>query len=279
VNAWATECQLLEPHSLDDKRKQRNRNFVLFALRKGDCLPIALKFVRDRSEGEREVQLFETISKFRDHPLNHIVPFVTSLCPGDKLAMFPCIIVTERTATMTVENWSPDKGVFYKFVTQLIEGVTFLHEVCRIAHRDIAPRNILVRCEWNELKVMIVDLGFGTWVGHKMTAECGTPDFMAPEIEEEEQYNELVDVFSAGKVVEHVFEKLPLWDDELPSVEDVKSFIQGIVQIDPVLRPSARNALDRWNALLATSQDYRSKPRALTSFQTEEMQFQVKSHF
>ncbi|KAJ0971098.1 hypothetical protein J5N97_019057 [Dioscorea zingiberensis] len=86
-----------------------------------------------------------------------------------------------------VKNWA----------RQILRGLEFLHgHNPPILHRDLKCDNIFVNGNQGEVK--IGDLGLAI-VMQQPTARSviGTPEFMAPELYEEE-YNELVDIYSFG---------------------------------------------------------------------------------
>ncbi|KAE8055076.1 hypothetical protein FH972_011941 [Carpinus fangiana] len=86
-----------------------------------------------------------------------------------------------------IKNWA----------RQILRGLCYLHrQNPPIIHRDLKCDNILVNGNNGEVK--IGDLGLAT-VMQQPTARSviGTPEFMAPELYEEE-YNNLVDIYSFG---------------------------------------------------------------------------------
>ncbi|KAK4746450.1 hypothetical protein SAY87_012762 [Trapa incisa] len=89
-----------------------------------------------------------------------------------------------------IKNWSK----------QILQGLVYLHnQQPPVIHRDLKCDNIFVNGNHGEVK--IGDLGLAT-VRNQPTARSviGTPEFMAPELYEEE-YNELVDVYSFGMCI------------------------------------------------------------------------------
>ncbi|XP_027351035.1 probable serine/threonine-protein kinase WNK7 [Abrus precatorius] len=83
---------------------------------------------------------------------------------------------------------------------QILQGLIYLHNhKPPIIHRDLKCDNIFVNGNHGEVK--IGDLGLAI-VMQQPTARSviGTPEFMAPELYEEE-YNELVDVYSFGMCI------------------------------------------------------------------------------
>ncbi|TXG63062.1 hypothetical protein EZV62_010056 [Acer yangbiense] len=92
---------------------------------------------------------------------------------------------------------SVDMKVIKNWARQVLHGLVHLHgHNPPIIHRDLKCDNIFVNGNHGEVK--IGDLGLAI-VMQKSTAKSviGTPEFMAPELYEEE-YNELVDVYSFG---------------------------------------------------------------------------------
>ncbi|KAG8387214.1 hypothetical protein BUALT_Bualt03G0230000 [Buddleja alternifolia] len=85
-----------------------------------------------------------------------------------------------------------------KWSVQILIGLDYLHthEPC-IIHRDLNCSNIFIN--GNIGKVKIGDLGLATVVGksHAAHSLIGTPEYMAPELYEE-NYTELVDIYSFG---------------------------------------------------------------------------------
>ncbi|KAJ8761265.1 hypothetical protein K2173_001321 [Erythroxylum novogranatense] len=86
-----------------------------------------------------------------------------------------------------IKNWA----------RQLLRGLIYLHSHNPpIIHRDLKCDNVFVNGNHGEVK--IGDLGLATVMQQPTTKSViGTPEFMAPELYEEE-YNELVDKYSFG---------------------------------------------------------------------------------
>lgn len=88
-----------------------------------------------------------------------------------------------------------------KWSRQILTGLSYLHnrDPC-IIHRDLNCSNIFVN--GNSGKIKIGDLGLAAIVGksHAAHSIIGTPEFMAPELYEE-NYTEQVDIYSFGMCV------------------------------------------------------------------------------
>ncbi|KAI9186256.1 hypothetical protein LWI28_015324 [Acer negundo] len=88
-----------------------------------------------------------------------------------------------------------------KWSKQILKGLHYLHthEPC-IIHRDLNCSNVFVN--GNIGQVNIGDLGLAAIVGksHSAHSILGTPEFMAPELYDED-YTEMVDIYSFGMCV------------------------------------------------------------------------------
>lgn len=106
-----------------------------------------------------------------------------------------------------------DVRALKKWSRQILEGLAYLHSHDPpIIHRDLKCDNIFVNGNQGEVK--IGDLGLAAILQQARAAHSviGTPEFMAPELYEEE-YNELVDIYAFGMCL------LELMTLEYPYVE------------------------------------------------------------
>ncbi|KAG9134319.1 hypothetical protein Leryth_026192 [Lithospermum erythrorhizon] len=91
-----------------------------------------------------------------------------------------------------------DLRALKKWSRQILEGLSYLHgHDPPVIHRDLKCDNIFVNGNQGEVK--IGDLGLAAILHQARSAHSviGTPEFMAPELYEEE-YNELVDIYAFG---------------------------------------------------------------------------------
>ncbi|KAH9314359.1 hypothetical protein KI387_022986, partial [Taxus chinensis] len=94
----------------------------------------------------------------------------------------------KRVDIIAIKNWA----------CQILQGLLYLHSHDPpIIHRDLKCDNIFVNGNHGEVK--IGDLGLAAILRqtHSARSVIGTPEFMAPELYEEE-YNELVDIYAFG---------------------------------------------------------------------------------
>ncbi|CAJ1963957.1 unnamed protein product [Sphenostylis stenocarpa] len=149
-----------------------------------------------------------------------------------------------------------------KWSKQILEGLNYLHlhDPC-IIHRDLNCSNVFVNGNTGQVK--IGDLGLAAIVGksHSAHSVLGTPEFMAPELYDED-YTEMVDIYSFGMcVLEMVTLEIPYSECDnvakiykkvssgvrpqaLSKIRDpeVKAFIERCLA-QPRARPSAAELL------------------------------------
>ena len=140
-------------------------------------------------------------------------------------------------------------SIMYK---KICEGVKAIHEL-KMVHRDLKPENILLD---NKLNPKICDFGWSVEIGknEKRGTFCGTYEYMAPEIYENEKYNVSVDIWSLGVLLYEMFHGFsPFSSKSVFKIyrniveegfkfkegmdEDAKNLIKMILQNDPKKRP------------------------------------------
>ncbi|CAN6585437.1 unnamed protein product [Malus baccata var. baccata] len=112
-------------------------------------------------------------------------------------------IITEIFTSGTLRQYRRkhkhvDLRALKKWSRQILEGLWYLHNHDPpVIHRDLKCDNIFVNGNQGEVK--IGDLGLAAILRQARSAHSviGTPEFMAPELYEEE-YNELVDIYAFG---------------------------------------------------------------------------------
>lgn len=89
-----------------------------------------------------------------------------------------------------------DEKLVAKIYIQVCQAVKFLHDNS-IIHRDIKPENILLD---ENLNAKLCDFGWSAEakIDETRLTFCGTYEYMAPEIFENEEYNGSVDIWSLG---------------------------------------------------------------------------------
>lgn len=176
--------------------------------------------------------------------------FITEVCTSGNLRQYRK--KHRHVSIRALKKWS----------RQVLEGLEYLHthEPC-IIHRDLNCSNIFINGNTGQVK--IGDLGFAAIVGknHEAHSILGTPEYMAPELYEED-YTEMVDIYSFGMcLLEMVTMEIPYSEcdsvakiykkvtagikpEGLNKVTDpeVKAFIEKSIA-QPRARPSASDLL------------------------------------
>eukprot|EP00257_Ricinus_communis_P015565 XP_015573513.1 probable serine/threonine-protein kinase WNK9 isoform X3 [Ricinus communis] len=119
---------------------------------------------------------------------NRNINFVTEMFTSGTLRQYR--LKHRRVNIRAVKHWC----------RQILKGLLYLHSHNPpVIHRDLKCDNIFVNGNQGEVK--IGDLGLAAILKKSYAARCvGTPEFMAPEVYEEE-YNELVDIYAFGMCV------------------------------------------------------------------------------
>ncbi|KAH7865295.1 hypothetical protein Vadar_004820 [Vaccinium darrowii] len=107
----------------------------------------------------------------------------------------------------------------------LISAIAYCHHL-GVAHRDIKPDNVLFDSRYNKLK--LADFGSAEWFGSggTMSGVVGTPYYVAPEVLSGREYNEKVDVWSAGVILYIMLAGVPPFYGET-AVETFEAVMRG----------------------------------------------------
>ncbi|CAL8989640.1 unnamed protein product [Prunus brigantina] len=156
-------------------------------------------FLRNPEDLERlyrEIHLLKTlkhnnIMKFYSSwvdTANRHINFVTEMFTSGTLRQYR--LKHKRVNIRAVKHWC----------RQILKGLLYLHSLDPpVIHRDLKCDNIFINGNQGEVK--IGDLGLAAVLRKSHADRCvGTPEFMAPEVYEEE-YNELVDIYSFGMCI------------------------------------------------------------------------------
>ncbi|CAM8986121.1 unnamed protein product [Rhodiola kirilowii] len=119
---------------------------------------------------------------------NRNINFVTEMFTSGTLRQYR--LKHKRVNIRAIKHWC----------RQILKGLLYLHSLNPpVIHRDLKCDNIFINGNQGEVK--IGDLGLAGILHKSHAARCvGTPEFMAPEVYQEE-YNELVDIYSFGMCI------------------------------------------------------------------------------
>ncbi|CAD8172873.1 unnamed protein product [Paramecium pentaurelia] len=94
---------------------------------------------------------------------------------------------------------------------QILNALVFLHRK-GIIHRDLKPENIFI-CDNNYVKLIDLGLGYQMFSRGFIGQQVGTPYYIAPEVINQQEQSQLVDIFSLGIIFYQMINNYqhPLW--------------------------------------------------------------------
>ncbi|KAJ8604282.1 hypothetical protein CTAYLR_002492 [Chrysophaeum taylorii] len=151
-----------------------------------------------------------------------------------------------------------------KVIQILLDVMTHLHDK-NIAHRDLKPENLLLKSQKNDHSLKVADFGFAARShGATLSTQCGTPNYVAPEIIRNEKYGFEVDMWSVGVLTfvllggyppfhndnqKELFRRIKHADFQFDPqywnvvTDDAKDFITKLLVPNPTKRLTARQAM------------------------------------
>ena len=157
------------------------------------------------------------------------------------------------------DNQTLPEDVLQKVAAQLVSALKYLHSL-RIIHRDLKPQNVLISANGT---LKLCDFGFARALSNTtlvLNSIKGTPLYMAPELVQEQQYNEKVDIWSLGVILyELYYGKTPFFTNSIykliqmivndqitwpgPISADFKDFLCKMLQKNPEVRESCEELM------------------------------------
>lgn len=184
LSAHSFACKSIDKRSLSDPTDRR-------------CLDVEPKILRLLSACPNVLRLHHVYDN------DDYLYLVTDLCDGGDLY--------DRLASGNRFSERDAAAIF----NQLMVAVAFCHRV-GVAHRDIKPDNILFDSRG---RLKLADFGsaevFG--VSSEMSGVVGTPYYVAPEVLMGRNYDEKVDVWSAGVILYTMLAGVPPFYGEGPA--------------------------------------------------------------
>ncbi|CAD8205401.1 unnamed protein product [Paramecium octaurelia] len=262
---------------------------------------MAVKQVFIKSGDENKVQSIqreiEILSKLQ-HP--HIVRYYGSERKKDQLNIF-LEYVSGGSVLMMIKRFGKFKESLIKvYLKQILLGLQYLHSQ-GVIHRDIKGANILIN---QNGQVKLADFGSGKQLSEIQQdivgSLCGTPNFMAPEVINQQQYGKKADIWSLGctmiematgqppfsevKNIYTIMVKISKLTDMIPIPEELKSdqardFLKRCLQLNPEDRWEAENLLQH-PFLVSKEQRYsgiNSAQEKKNTFITDDQLFQLHS--
>ncbi|GLC53675.1 hypothetical protein PLESTB_000775200 [Pleodorina starrii] len=168
--------------------------------------PVAIKKWFDPNHSEQMVQEFReevmTLAELR-HP--HVMQFLGACMKPPHLAMVTEHMPFSLHHVLYQAGVELDRKKVVGLAQDIARAFIYLHSRRpAIVHRDIKPANFLVDRAW---KVKVCDFGLAS--NSKAQAGAGTPQYMAPELWDNKAYNEKVDVYAFGVMLNELVAKEP----------------------------------------------------------------------
>ena len=131
--------------------------------------------------------------------------------------------------TIKKEKKGFSEDITFKYFIQALNAIYFLHEN-NIIHRDIKPENFLLM---NKDLIKLCDFGWSTEIeiGNRTTF-CGTFEYMAPEIINDEPYEKGVDVWALGVLLYELFYGFTPFQPSDNSVDKVNDILCKVLKND-----------------------------------------------
>ncbi|OHT01085.1 5'-AMP-activated protein kinase catalytic subunit alpha-2 [Tritrichomonas foetus] len=115
-----------------------------------------------------------------------------------------------------------------RYFSQIISAVEYLHDVVKVAHRDLKAENVLLD---KNLNARLIDFGLSNTFSDEqpeLSTACGSPAYAAPEMVRGMPYTKMADIWSAGVLLyAMVTGTLPFDDD------NVQMMLQKIAYTEP----------------------------------------------
>ena len=156
-----------------------------------------------------EVMLLKTLSPQNKYIINFYNAWLDE--PRGQLHFITGLALSGTLKQYINKNSHINMRVIKKWSNQILEGINFLHKQ-NIAHRDLKCNNIFINSNTGD--ILIGDLGLAKRRNDKFHSVIGTPEYMAPEMYENETeemgYDEKVDIYAFGMcLLEMITKKVP----------------------------------------------------------------------
>ncbi|OHS95365.1 hypothetical protein TRFO_38505 [Tritrichomonas foetus] len=177
-------------------------SLIMKAIHRPSGQTVAIKKYRKAHQNEyvkREIEIHRSI----EHPF--IIHFFGSIQNEMETLIFMNFIDSSSTLYDKLKKDGPIvEYEAQKLFSQLICALLFLHNDCKVVHRDLKLENIVV--SENSL-IQVIDFGLSRHLdkSEMMDVQCGSLPYSAPEILRGDPYTNKVDIWSAGVILFSLF--------------------------------------------------------------------------
>mmetsp|Transcript_12192 Transcript_12192/g.22483 ORF Transcript_12192/g.22483 Transcript_12192/m.22483 type:complete len:361 (-) Transcript_12192:240-1322(-) len=137
-----------------------------------------------------------------------------------------------------------------EWTREVCEGLSHLHSA-GVVHRDLKPANLLMDSAG---QIRICDFGYACNVSERRTDPAGTREYAAPEVMNMQCQSSglpqttAADIYSLGTCLQHfLLGRIPAGPHDIPPhvSAETKQLLTTMLQVDPVLRPTAEDLLEQ----------------------------------
>lgn len=203
----------------------------------------AMKVMNKDQISEKGMLRYVVTEKMLLSKLNHpfIVPLVSSFQINTHLMLV--LPYCPDTLQDRVKKKIP-KRLVRLYASELVLALGYLHSQ-NIIYRDLKPSNVLINEDGH---LMLADFGLAKETKYMKTSSfCGSFGYLAPEMEENQEYGKEVDWYMLGLVLFEMITGKPFFDQR-SKVEnlngDAKSLIVGLLEKEPGSRIGGRGDVE-----------------------------------
>jgi serine/threonine protein kinase len=190
---------------------------VFRARHKTTPIRVAIKVIKTRNPDDEaeQMQIRREISILQQ--MNH--PFIAKLFfathEGWTHALVQEYAPNGTLLDFVLQNGPlPEEKIQFYFL-QLVAAVDYLHNVRKVAHRDLKLENVLLDAHDN---IKLIDFGLSNVMhddGSAFSTICGSPEYLAPEVIMNGEYTQAADIWSLGVIMYALATtNLPFDDDD-----------------------------------------------------------------
>jgi len=142
------------------------------------------------------------------------------------------------------KNYPIEEKRIIKWIYSIINGIVILHK-SNIIHRDLKPGNIFL----NKGEILLGDFGISIKYDEKnksITKGIGTYRYMSPELQNEQDYNESVDIWAIGCILFELLSGIKFncgtWKSNFPFSnysDKINKLLDKLLSIKSIDRPNA----------------------------------------
>ena len=196
---------------------------------------ISLKGVTREEESQfiNEVELLRSVNNehiihyydsWYDEEKNRIV-IITQCMPSGTILEFALLFL--RSICRYIKNKVVSMEAIKKWSLQILEGLAYLHsQDPPIIHKDLKCSNLFIDAVFSTIR--IGDLGLASHMD-KDSPIAGTLEYMAPEIIDNNTYNEKTDMYAFGMCLLELITRKPPYSE----CENTMALLSKIISVNP----------------------------------------------